>query len=40
MVEHPHVDQRKCLFQHLGEVLVGVARLGKAGGMVVGEKQD
>jgi len=37
MIEHPHVDQRQGAFQGLGEELVGVARLGDAAGVVVGE---
>src|SRR5712671_4354262 len=37
MVEHLNVDQSECAFQGAGEDLVGMARLGDAGGVVMSE---
>ncbi len=37
MIEHPHVDQRQGVFQPLGQLTVGLARLGHARRVVVGE---
>ena len=37
VVEHAHVDEREGFAQAPGDVLVGLAGLGNAGGVVVGE---
>jgi hypothetical protein len=39
MVQHLNVDQSERAFQRAGEDLVGMARLGDAGGVVVRESR-
>lgn len=39
VIEHTYIDQRQRVFQALGQVAVGLAGFGNAGGMIVGQNQ-
>ena len=40
VIEHPHINEGKRLFECLGKGFIGVTRLGDPGGVIVAEDPD